>query len=115
MGFLGLSPKIRQACSALSKDDLKKDDDLYKLIAKLQGLYGVSNEQATLSAYEKFETFQQSEGMNINDYINEFEKLNKKLVTYKIELPSAVQHIPISHKKMRIYQRKMRSCSSHTT
>ena len=58
MGFLGLSPKIRQACSAPSKDDLKKDDGLYKLIAKLQGLYGVSNEQATLSAYEKFETFQ---------------------------------------------------------
>ena len=44
--------------------------------------------------------------MNINDYINEFEKLNKKRVTYKIELPSAVQHVPISHKKMRIYQKK---------
>ena len=29
--------------------------------------------------------------MNINDYINEFEQLNKKLVTYKIELPSAVR------------------------
>ena len=28
--------------------------------------------------------------MNINDYINEFEQLNKKLVTYKMELPSAV-------------------------
>ena len=29
--------------------------------------------------------------MNINDYINEFEQLNQKLVTYKIELPSAVR------------------------
>ena len=44
----------------------------------------------TFSAYEKFETFQGSEGMNMNDYIIEFEQLNKKRVTYKIELPSAV-------------------------
>ena len=73
--FFSLSPKIWQACSALSKDELKKDDGLDKLIAKLHELYGVSNEQATFSAYEKFETFQQSEGMNINDYINEFEQL----------------------------------------
>ena len=48
-------PKIRQACSALSKDELKKDDGLDKLIAKLRELYGVSNKQATFSAYEKFE------------------------------------------------------------
>ena len=90
MVFLSLSPKIRQACSALSKDELKKDDGLDKLITKLRELYGVSNEQATFSAYEKFETFQRSEGININDYINEFEQLNQKLVTYKIELPLAV-------------------------
>ena len=72
MVFLSLSPKIRQACSALSKDELKKDDGLDKLIVKLPELYGVSNEQATFSAYEKFETFQWSEGMNIiekNDLI----------------------------------------------
>ena len=47
MVFLSLSPKIRQACSALSKDELKKDDGIDKLIAKLHELYGVSNEQAT--------------------------------------------------------------------
>ena len=47
--FLRLSAKIRQACSALSKDDSKKDDGLDKLIAKLCD--GVSDEQATFSAY----------------------------------------------------------------
>ena len=52
--FLSLSPKIRQARLALSKDDLKKDDGPGKLIAKLCELYGVSNEQATFSVY--FET-----------------------------------------------------------
>ena len=90
--FLRLSPKIRQACSALSKDESKKDDGLDKLIAKLCELYGVSNEQATFSVYENFETFQRSKDMNINDHINEFEQINQKLVTYKIELPSAVRY-----------------------
>ena len=36
--FLSFSPKIRQECSALSKDDSKKDDGLDKLIAKLREL-----------------------------------------------------------------------------
>ena len=54
------------------------------------------DEQATFGVNEKFETFQQSEGMNINDYNNKFEQLNQKLVTYKIELPSAVI-VPISY------------------
>ena len=102
MVFLSLSPKIRQACSALSEDDLMKEDGLDKLIAKLGDLYGVSNEQTTFSACEKFETFQDSEGMNINYYINEFEQLNQKLVTYKIELPSAVRAYQLL-KKMQIY------------
>ena len=61
MAFLSLSPKIRQACSALLKDELKKDDGPDKLIAKLRELYGVSNVQARFSAYETFETFQRSE------------------------------------------------------
>ena len=68
MVFLSLSPKIRKACLALTKDELKKDDGLNKLIAKLRELYGVSNEEAKVSAYEKFEAFQRSEGMNINNY-----------------------------------------------
>ena len=68
-----------------------KDDGLDKLTVNLRELYGVSDEQARFGAYKKFETFQQSEGMNINDYISEYEQLNQQLVTYKIELPSAVR------------------------
>ena len=73
--------KIQQACSAFSKDD-----GLNKFIAKLRELYGAYNEQTTFSAHEKFVTFQQSEGMNINDYISENEQSNQNLVTYKIRV-----------------------------
>ena len=35
-------------------------------------------------------TFQRSASMNITDYVNEFEQLNQKLLSYEINLPSAV-------------------------
>ena len=57
---------------------------------KLKELYSVSRDQTTISAYEKFETYQRPESMNIIDYINEFQQLNQKLINYKIDLPSTV-------------------------
>ena len=88
--FLSLNPKMRQACAGLSKEEINKDDGVDKLVMKLKELYSVSRDQATFSAYEKFETFQRPESMNIIDYINEFKQLNQKLINYKIDLPSAV-------------------------
>ena len=55
----------------------------------MRELYCVSQDQAMYSAYEKFETFQRPKTMTITEYINEFEHLNQKLVTYKITLRSA--------------------------
>ena len=90
MLFLSLNGKVRQAYASLSKEELNKEDGLDKLVKKLRELYCASQDQAMYSAYEKFETFQRPETMTITEYINEFEHLNQKLVTYKITLPSAV-------------------------
>ena len=46
---------------------------------------------ATFSAYEKFETLQWPESMNIVGYINQFEQLNQKLINCKTDLSSAVR------------------------
>ena len=88
--YLSLNQKVRQACASLTKDELNKPDGLDKLIEKLRELYAVSEDQAMFNAYEKFETFRRPETMNITDYINEFEQLNQKLISYKIELPPAI-------------------------
>ena len=88
--YLSLSPKVRQACATLTKEELNADDGLDKLIAKLRELYAVSKDQAMFTAYEQFETFQRDTNMNITEYINQFEQLNHKLKSYKIELPSPV-------------------------
>ena len=82
---------MRQACAGLSKEGINKDNGVDKLVMKLKELYSVSTDQASFSAYEKFETFQRPESMNIIDYIDEFEQLNQKLINYKIDVPPAVR------------------------
>ena len=88
--YLSLPPKARQACATLTKEELNVDEGLNTLILKLRELYAVSKDQAMFTAYEQFETFQRDTNMNITEYINQFEQLNYKLKTYKIELPSPV-------------------------
>lgn len=88
--YLSLNSKVRQACSALTKEELNEEDGLNKLVNKLKELYGITEDQAMFNAYEKFETFHRSKTMSIGDYVNEFEQLNQKLKSFKIELPTAV-------------------------
>jgi len=88
--YLSWSTKIRQACSALTKEELNTDDGLQKIIQKLKELYSVTEDQAMFNAYEKFETFQRPKDMIISDYINMFEQLNQKLICFQITLPPAV-------------------------
>ena len=88
--YLSLNQKAQQACAALTKAELNADDGLEKLVEKLRELYAVSKDQATFSAYEKFETFQRPTSMNITDYVNEFEQLYQKVLSYKMNIPSAV-------------------------
>ena len=88
--FLSLTEKVRHACSSLTAEELNAADGIDKLLTRLKDLYGISAEQATFTAYESFETFTRPDTMTITDYINNFERLNQKLLQYKISLPEPV-------------------------
>ena len=88
--YLSLSSKIKLSCASLTTEVLSKDDGIDKLTEKLRELYGVSEDQATFNSYEQFETFQRPSSMSITDFINQFEQLNQKLISHKIQLPDAV-------------------------
>ena len=88
--YLSLSTKVRQACAALTKEERNEDDGLSKITEKLKELYGVTEDQAMFNAYEKFEIFQRASDINISEYINKFEQLYQKLISFKITLTSAV-------------------------
>ena len=88
--YLSLPPKVRQTCATLTKEELNVDEGMDNLISKLRELYAVSKDQAMFTPYEQFETYQRDPNMNITEYINQFEQLNHKLKSYKIDLPSPV-------------------------
>ena len=88
--YLSLSGRDREACANLTKEELSTEDGVEVLLVKLRELYAKDKDQAMYEAYEKFETFRRDSTMNIRDFINEFERLNDKLKSYKIILPDPV-------------------------
>ena len=55
--YLSLSTKVRQACAALTKEELNEDDGLSKITKKLKELYGVTEDQAMLMPMKHLRLF----------------------------------------------------------
>ena len=88
--YLSLQGKARKACQALSIEELGAEDGLAKLVAKLKELYSADKDQQMFTAYKKFETCKRSNEQSIVDYINEFDRLYNKLISFHMELPTCV-------------------------
>ena len=88
--FLSLSGDARAAAHEIPLDDLNKDDGLDKLIAKLDELYLKDKEGSAFEAYESFEKYQRPNDMDINRYINAFERLYQKAKGFELALPDGV-------------------------
>ena len=87
---LSLSGRARDASLELPIEDLSAKDGVLRLITKLDSLFLKDIDQRTYIAYDNFEKFKRHYGMNITDYIIEFEKLNHKIQEFKIVLPDQV-------------------------
>ena len=66
--------------------DLSKDDGLNIFLHKLEELYKTEQTQDSYYTYTKFNNFSQSEEMDINKYILEFEHLNNKMLKFELKL-----------------------------
>ena len=88
--YLSLTDKIRKSCNDISVRDLIKDDGLDTLIRKIKSLYAKDTNALAFMAYYKFEIFKRPDDMNIVDNINEFERLNKQIKHFDMELPTGV-------------------------
>ena len=88
--FLSLSGDARAAAHEIPLDDLNKDDGLDTLIAKLDELYLKDKEGSAFEAYESFEKYQRPNDMDINRYINAFERLYQKAKNFTLVLPDGV-------------------------
>ena len=50
----------------------------------------VDKNQSTFLVYEEFEKFKRPHDMDMNDYINAFDRLNNRLIEHDMKLPEGV-------------------------
>ena len=88
--FLSLTGDARNAAREIPLEDLEKDDGLDTLIKKLDELYLKDKEGSAFEAYESFEKYERPKDMDINKYINTFERLYQKAKGFELALPDGV-------------------------
>jgi hypothetical protein len=80
--LLSLEGKARDAILELDIDEIAADGGVKKIIDKLDSIFFKDKAQTAYDAYDKFERFQRPHDMDINNYVNEFERLLSKTRAY---------------------------------
>ena len=90
--LLELKPgKVKDAVRSLGKEVLVAADGLTKIIAHLDKIFLEDSAQMSYRAYSNFEKFSRPDGMSLQSYTAEFEKLLSDLKRQKINLPEEVK------------------------
>ena len=87
---LSLSGRARQATSELSVDDLKSEDGISRLIAKLDRVYLQDENWRCFNNYLAFENCKRSEDQSIDDFLSEFDRRHFKLKECGVVIHDAV-------------------------
>ena len=82
--------KIKDTVRSLGKDVLIAEDAIEKILSHLDKIYLEDSAQTCYRVYGKFEKYVRPEGLSLQSYISEFEKLIADLRRHKITLPEAV-------------------------
>ena len=88
--LLSLEGKAKDTILELNISDIVKEDGVKIIIDKLDKLYLKDKAQSAYEAYDRFEKFQRSSGMNIKDFIFEFERLLSKSQSYGTTMSSDI-------------------------
>ena len=88
--YLSLEGKARECCKTIPVAQLQGADGVTALTTKLRELYAKDAEETAFRAYEDFETFTRDSTMEIQDYINEFDRRYQKIKAKGMELPEGV-------------------------
>ena len=88
--YLSLQGKARECCKSIEIEKLGGDGGIDILLAKLKELFAKDSEQAAFMAYEQFETYIRPKDVDMNDFINEWERRYGKIKEKAMELPDGV-------------------------
>ena len=82
--------KVKSAVRSLGKDVITAEDGLAKIIEHLDKIYLEDSAQMTYRVYCRFEKYVRKDGLNLQSYISEFEKLLADLKKRRVILPEVV-------------------------
>ena len=87
---LSLTGRARIASSEISVDDLKKDDGVDTLLAKLDSLFLPEKGRRQFTAFHNLYNLRRSENLNIAEFVSEFEHMYFKFQSEDMKLPDVV-------------------------
>ena len=90
MIYLSLEGQARQCCKSVPTTKLQGENGVTELMLKLKTLFAKDSEQAAFKAYEQFETYMRPEGMEMIEFINEWERRYAKISEKNMTLPDGV-------------------------
>ena len=88
--WMSLSGKAKEAIQDMDIDEIKADDGLHTMMAKLDSLFKVDDNQEAYLAYRTFETFLRPVDMKMQEFVIRFESLNSKIKKHQMTLPDGV-------------------------
>ena len=87
---LSLTGRARSASSELSKAELKAEDGVQTLLAKLDRVFLQDDNWRCFNAYLAFENCRRESDMSIDEFLSEFDRRNFKLKKCNVNLPEPV-------------------------
>ena len=87
---LSLTGRARSATSELSVNDLKGDDAMKLVIAKLDRVFALDKNWKCFHAYLNFENLSRGSECSVDEYLSEFDRRYHKLKECEVTLPDAV-------------------------
>ena len=76
--YLSLKGKARENCKNIDVTSLQGDNGVKVLLDKLRALYAKDEAQVLFQIIEEFETYQRPDGLDIKDFLNEWDRKYEK-------------------------------------
>ena len=89
--YLSLKGRAREAVRGISIEDLKKDEGVQIILAKLDEIFQSDETTRAYHAFKEFVEYRRSSGESFSTFMVEYEKRYREVTRYKLDLPTVVQ------------------------
>ena len=88
--FLSLTGQAREYVRALGAEEVGKETGIKSIIEQLDKIFLKDSDTRAYIAFKKFYNYRRMSGVNITDFVVEFDQLYHKLAQFDMKLPDGV-------------------------